>query len=391
MKNMTRSGYADLPLHYGKVPPWLYERMGALGSAIVECIVASSGKKEVLRRLSDPFWFQALGCVLGMDWHSSGITTSVLGALKRSLNPKARELGIYFCGGKGKHSRSTPDELLAYSEKTGLPGDELVRCSKLSARVDNNAIQDGFQIYLHSFVVSDEGDWTVVQQGLSDAKGMARRYHWHSANIQSFVEEPHTAVVGEYQGRILNLIHRRAAGTRESLIDIVHHPPGKILSEARSITFPSHHEVLSKDVNLKRLGAVLALAYEHSVQDFSTLLLTKGLGPRTLQSLTLVSEVMYGTPSRFDDPARFSFAHGGKDGHPFPVPTRVYDQTIESLKDALSKAKIGYYEKTRAFKRLAQSVMRIEREHDPQVNYSRYIAKEKRESDFYGGKTVFNE
>ena len=203
--------YADLPLHYGKVPRWLYERMGKLGGAIVESIVQDYGKHEVLRRLSDPFWFQSLGCVLGMDWHSSGITTSVLGALKGAINKQAGSLGLYICGGKGKHSRETPVELIKVAERTGLNGDMLVRSSKLAAKVDNNAVQDGYQVYLHSFILSDDGEWAVVQQGMNDSNGYARRYHWHSQKIKSFVEEPHTFIYGQNQGRILNLTHKAAA------------------------------------------------------------------------------------------------------------------------------------------------------------------------------------
>ena len=390
---MKRSGYADLPLHYGRVPPWLYERMGRLGRAVVESIAASYGKDEVLRRLSDPLWFQAFGCVLGMDWHSSGITTSVMGALKRALNPIARDLGLYICGGKGKHSRATPEELLAFADKTGLPGDALVRCSKLSAKVDNTAVQDGFQIYLHCFIVSDDGNWTVVQQGLNDSRGMARRYHWHSAAIGSFVEEPHTGVVGKNLGKILNLTDVKAVATRGSLVGIAREQPTRMLPEiqkaARGIVLPRGHAVRPADVDLKRLGAVLALAHVNDVQDFAALLLTRGLGPRTLQALVLVSEVIFGTPSRFDDPARFSFAHGGKDGHPFPVPTKVYDSTIAVLRDAVDKAGLGYYEKLHALRRLEKACERLEHVREPRADFEALVAREKRDSYAQGGRTVF--
>ncbi|MCP4134198.1 MAG: DUF763 domain-containing protein [bacterium] len=386
---MKRSGYADLPLHHGRVPQWLAERMSSLGGAILEAIVEEYGKSEVLRRLSDPLWFQALGCVLGMDWHSSGITTSVLGALKKAINPISKDLGIYFCGGRGKHSRKTPDELLAIANTRGLNGDYLVRCSKLSAKIDNTAIQDGFQLYLHSFVLTDEGEWAVVQQGLNNANGMARRYHWHSPAIKSFVEEPHTSVCGENQGLILNLVNKDADKTRSGVISIAQENPGKMIPEIQKIIMPSHHEVRANNVNLKRLGAVLALAYEEQFQDFESLLLTQGLGPRTMQSLVLVSEVIHGTPSRFEDPARFSFAHGGKDGHPFPVPLKVYDETIETLRNSLNRAKIGLSDKKRALKSLSEAAESIEKTHSPEAHFNEVIQKERNESYKYGGRTVF--
>src|SRR6188768_2442258 len=217
---MKRTGSADLPLHYGYVPKWLADRMAKLGFAITEAIIVEYGKDEVLRRLSDPFWFQSLGAVMGMDWHSSGITTSVMGALKRVINPKAKELGIYICGGKGKFSRQTPAELLSFGERTGVNADHLIRASKLSAKVDNTAIQDGFQLYLHSFIVSKSGEWAVVQQGMNDQDSLARRYHWHSTSVKSFVEEPHTFIYGKNKGMILNLTDKNAAETKNGILKI---------------------------------------------------------------------------------------------------------------------------------------------------------------------------
>jgi uncharacterized protein len=388
--SMKRSGYADLPLHYGHVPQWLAQRMSALGGAVVECIISDYGTQEVVRRMSDPFWFQALGCVLGMDWHSSGITTSVMGALKKAVNPKSKELGLFICGGRGKHSRNTPQELLLVADRTGLDGDYLVRCSRLSARVDNNAIQDGFQIYLHSFIVDKDGRWSVVQQGLNDNSGLARRYHWHSSDITSFVEEPHTFIFGENQGNILNMVDRGADKARKAVISIASENPEKTMPEIRKIILPRHHDVREEDVNLRRLGAVLALAYDRKPPDFESLLLTEGLGPRTLQSLALVSEVIYGTPIRFRDPARFSFAHGGKDGHPAPVVLDVYDETIEFLTKALNRASIGYGDKKDAFKKLYALTLQIERTAEPFAHFDKVIQKERREAKLYGGRTVFD-
>ncbi|QHS58726.1 DUF763 domain-containing protein [Chitinophaga agri] len=383
-----RGGHADLPLHYGHVPPWLAQRMSLLGGAIIETIAADYGKAEVIRKLSDPCWFQALGCVLGMDWHSSGITTSVLGALKKALNPRAQELGIYICGGKGKHSRQTPAELLAIAERTGLPGQELVRSSKLAAKVDNTAIQDGFQLYLHTFIVSDEGEWAIVQQGMNDASSMARRYHWHSAAFKAYTEAPHTFIYGKNQGLILNLTDPEATATKTGMLELVKEKPAHLLPEIRNLIMPGHHDVKAKDVDLKRLGSVLAVAHERQLHDFESLLLLEGVGPRTLQSLTLVSEVIHGTPSRFTDPARFSFAHGGKDGHPFPVPVNVYDETISVLKDAVNKAKIGQSDKQDAIRKLSQLSQQVEKDFIPNARLEDLIQQERDNSWRYGGQTV---
>lgn len=386
---MARSGHADLPLHYGRVPAWLAERMTILGGAIIESILIEYGKPEVLRRLSDPLWFQSLGCVLGMDWHSSGITTSVMGALKRAVAPRSAEWGLFICGGRGRHSKNTPSELMAVSEKTGLNGRDLVRCSKLVAKVDNTAVQDGFQLYLHTFILSSEGEWSIVQQGLNDANGMARRYHWHSQGIESFLEEPHAGVTGINQGLILNLTDREARTAKTGILNVAREDVSRIMKEARSIVMPKRHAVKNEDVNLKRLGAVLTLAHETNISDFESLLLLDGLGPRTLQSLTLVSEVIHGTPSRFNDPARFSFAHGGKDGHPFPVPVKVYDETIGTLKSAIEKAKVGHTEKRDAIKRLSQLAMKVEEDFIPGNFLDDVIQKERKESHLYDGRTVF--
>lgn len=384
---MNRS-YADLPLHYGQVPPWLYQRMSKLGVAIVEAIILEYGTSAILQRLSDPFWFQALGCVLGMDWHSSGITTSVMGALKRSVNLRSDDLGIYICGGKGKYSRETPSELIKIAEKTGMDGNALVRSSKLSAKVDNTAIQDGFQLYLHSFIVSNKGEWAVVQQGMNDATGMARRYHWHSPAIKSFVEEPHTFIYGANQGRILNLTDKNADTTRNGILELTKEDPRKLIEDIKHLVMPSHHDVQQKDVDIKRLGSILAVAYEKEGLDMESLLLLEGLGPRTLQSLTLVSEVIHGTPSRFEDPARFSFAHGGKDGHPFPVPTMVYDETIKTLEVAVRSAKMDNADKNEAIKNLSKAAQNLEKDFQPNNNFNQLIEKERNDSWKYGGRTV---
>jgi hypothetical protein len=325
---------------------------------------------------------------MGMDWHSSGITTSVLGALKRGLNPRSHELGLYVCGGRGRHSRNTPDELRAYANRTGLDGESLVRASRLAARVDNNAIADGFQIYLHGFILSATGEWTVVQQGLNDATGFARRYHWHSATVKDFTLEPHAAIVGEPQGEIMNLVAAAASPAQKAILEISRTCPDRTLNGVRKLSMPVHHDVRACDVDLTRLGAVLAAAYERDFHDFGSLLLLEKLGPRTLQSLALLAEVIHGTPTRFSDPARFSFAHGGKDGHPFPVPLKTYDETIRVLQRSLERAKIGETEKIDGLRRLERFVRAVERGFAPQADFNQAIAREKLISNSLGGKTV---
>ncbi|MEO8659611.1 MAG: DUF763 domain-containing protein [Bryobacteraceae bacterium] len=385
---MKRSGYADLPLHGGHVPAWLAERMTTLGVAITEAIVLHYGPEEFLARLSDPFWFQAFGSVMGMDWHSSGITTSVLGALKRGLSPRADELGLYICGGRGKHSRNTPDELRLMAEKTGLDGEALVRTSRLTARVDNNAIADGFQIYLHTFLVTKSGQWAVVQQGMNQRTRLARRYHWHSPAVRDFVTAPHTGVVGENQGIIMNLTDAEAVPAQLAMLDVVRQSPERTLDGIRKLIVPRHHDVRVEDVDLQRLGAVLAVAYEREFHDFASLLLLEKLGPRTLQSLALVAEVVHGAPSRFTDPARFSFAHGGKDGHPFPVPLKTYDESIAVLRRSLDAARLGDREKIDGFQRLNRFVQGIEERYRPEADFQAAIAHEHAISAQLGGRTV---
>jgi uncharacterized protein len=388
---MQRSGTADLPLHGGRVPAWLATRMTTLGTAIAESVIRHYGQSALLSRLSDPFWFQALGAVMGMDWHSSGITTSVVGALKRGMNPRAHELGIQICGGRGRHSRNTPGELRALAERSGLDGDALVDTSRLTARIDNNAIADGFQIYLHSFIVSADGEWAVVQQGMNAESRLARRYHWHSATVRDFTCEPHTAIVGKPRGVITNLVDHRARPAQEAMLTIARTDPARTLADARRLAMPDHHDVRRKDVDLKRLGAVLAVAHERELHDFAELLLVENLGPRTLQSLALIAEVVHGAPSRFDDPARFSFAHGGKDGQPFPVPLRTYDESIDVLRRSLDAARVGDGDKLDGMKRLDRFVRGIEARRAPEADFDATLAHEQAISRSIGGRTVFDD
>ena len=388
---MKRSGVADLSLHSGRVPQWLAERMTKLGTAVAEIVIHDYGPSSFLSRLSDPFWFQALGAVMGMDWHSSGITTAVMGALKRGLASRGDELGIYVCGGRGKFSRNTPQELRSIAERRGFDGDALVRTSRLTARIDNNAIGDGFQIYLHSFIVASNGEWAVVQQGLNDRSSMARRYHWHSASVRDFVTEPHNAIVGEHQGTIMNLVDVQAKPAQTALLDIAQEKPEKTLQAARHLRMPSHHDMRSQNIDLKRLGAVLAVAYERELHGFAELLLLEKLGPRTLQALALIAEVVHGTPSRFADPARFSFAHGGKDRHPFPVPLKTYDESLNLLRTSLDQAKLGDKEKLDGFRRLERFARVVETDLRPEADFDAIVAHERAISHALDGRSVFDD
>jgi hypothetical protein len=478
-KMANRTGSADLPLHSGFVPPWLVTRMASLGRVIVEAIVLHYGRDEILRRLAHPFWFQSFGAVMGMDWHSSGITTSVIGALKRGLSPIQAELGLYVCGGRGRHSRRTPDELIQVGEKTGLDAAPLARTSRLIAKIDSAAVQDGFDLYLHSFIVADDGKWCVVQQGMSDARSEARRYHWLSEGLESFLDSPHSAIEGRNRGTIVNLADARAVANRRAGLELIHGGPdlpiavlkrlrdtadvsaprrsggGMLLandsgtehgslptngrdpaadrvdlwsngggasterrgSRTRRIPqantalslfpelepstqpatrdspplphlhMPAHHDVRASDVVLRRLHGVLAAAADRGPKDFTELLLTPGVGARTVASLALVAEVLHGTPSRFSDPARFSMAHGGKDGHPFPVPLKVYDETIRVLKSAVGYAKLGNADRLHAIKQLDNESRTLERvARGP--TFDEFVRTERTKSAGYDGRTV---
>lgn len=405
-----RAGSADLPLHGGHVPKWLADRMTRLGAVMSQAVVHHYGRDELLRRLSHPFWFHSFGAVMGMDWHSSGITTSVIGALKRGLTPLSGELGIHVCGGRGKHSRQTPAELVSIGERVGFDGASLAQASRLVAKVDSAAVQDGFDLYLHGFIVTDEGNWVVVQQGMNDDRKQARRYHWLSEGLSSFVDAPHSAIDGAPRGAIINLTDRRAEASRKTQLDVLSSlgpdgiarelsklrgegaPPRAPAEEAQPLlphlVLPDHHDVRSSDVMVRRLHGNLAAAADRGPADFSELLLTPGIGARTVRALAMVAEVVHGAPYRFSDPARFSLAHGGKDGHPFPVPLRVYDETIRVLKSAVQKAKLGRDEELGALQRLDEQARRLER-HATGPSVPELIAEERERSHEYGGRSVF--
>jgi hypothetical protein len=400
-------GSADLPLHHGRVPAWLGERMTRLAQVLVEAIILHYGRDELLRRLAHPFWFQSFGAVMGMDWHSSGITTSVVGALKRGLNPIAHELGLHVCGGRGRHSRKTPDELLRVAESTGLDGAGLARTSRLVAKVDSAAVQDGFQLYLHSFVVTDDGAWVVIQQGMRTDNRQARRYHWQSEGLHDLVDEPHAAIEGPQQGTILNLTDHRAVPSRRAQVELAGDGPDHVVDTLRRLgdepmlpfsggsesdlhlTMPAGHALQVNDVLLRRLHGNLAAAADCGPKDFADLLLVPGIGARTVQALSLVSEVIHGAPCRFSDPARFSLAHGGKDGHPFPVPLDVFDHTMKVMRDAVAAARLGNDDKLAAIRRLDEQSRRLEGT-SPGPDLQRLIEQERQRSPDLGGRTVFD-
>jgi hypothetical protein len=403
-----RAGTADLPLHGGNVPKWLADRMTRLGTVISQAIVHHYGRDELLRRLAHPFWFQSFGAVMGMDWHSSGITTSVIGALKRGLAPLATDLGIHVCGGRGRYSRQTPSELVAVGDRVGIDGGALAASSRLVAKVDSAAVQDGFDLYLHGFIVSDDGKWVVVQQGMNADRRQARRYHWLSEGLKSFVDAPHAAIDGPAQGEIVNLTDHRAAASRDAQVDLlaslgpdgIARQWGEVCRATEvqprpadqhvlpHLVMPAHHEVRASDVFERRLHGALAAAVERGPVDFTELLQTPGVGARTVTALAMVAEIVHGAPYRFADPARSSFAHGGKDRHPFPVPLKVYDETIRVLKRAVQQARLGREEELAALQRLDDQARRLER-HAAGPSVPALIAQERANSAAYGGRSVF--
>lgn len=403
----SRSGSADLPLHSGRVPRWLSERMAKLGALICEAVVIEYGRDELLQRLAHPFWFQSFGAVMGMDWHSSGITTSVIGALKRGLGPLEKELGLHVCGGRGKYSRNTPTELIAIGDRVGFDGAALATASRLVAKVDSAAVQDGFDIYLHGFIVADDGKWVVVQQGMKGDAGYARRYHWTSQGLGSFVEHPHAAIEGNGQGQIINLTDKRADRARAGSVDLLTSlGPDAIVREVARLrgraeplddepllphlVMPEHHDIRPPDVMLRRLHGSLAAATDRGPTDFAQLLLVPGVGARTVESLAMIAEVVHGAQHRFSDPARFAMAHGGKDGHPFPVPLTVYDQTIQILKNAVGRSRLGQDEQLAALKRLDAQARTLESTaRGPSLKS--YIANERARARQFGGRTVFDD
>ncbi|MEM2953746.1 MAG: DUF763 domain-containing protein [Candidatus Bathyarchaeia archaeon] len=368
---MQRTGVARLPLHYGKAPKWLVVRMQKLAKEIVTIIVDEYGSGEFLKRLSDPFWFQALGCVLGYDWHSSGVTTVVTGVLKQAIVPK--EHGIAVCGGKGKVSRQTPLEIVRLGEEFGFSDakiESLRYASKMSAKVDNTAIQAGYQLYHHAFFVDEKGKWTVIQQGMCLKDRTARRYHWLSENVKNFVVEPHNAIVGEAKREIaLDMTARESEGCRKVSVDLACEPPKKVMRLIMSLR-PAYQksledwlpktaqtqwkeypiDVLSMPANIN--WKALQHVYEFKPKNYEELLGFKGVGAATVRGLALIAELIYGEKPSWKDPVKYSFAYGGKDGVPYPVDKKAMDESIQILKKAVEDAKVGDTEKLKALNRL---------------------------------------
>src|SRR5687768_1424296 len=351
------TGFASLPLHTGKAPPWLFSRMTVLSREIIIYLTTEYGRQEVLRRLSDPYWFQAFGCVLGFDWHSSGVTTTVCGAVKEGLRGVDTELGFFAAGGKGGTSRKTPAQVTEVCERLGRDPEPLVYASRTAAKVDSAAVQDGYQLYHHAFFFTTAGDWCGVQQGMSDATRMARRYHWLSERVFSFVDEPHEAVCCDAQGETLNLVAHESEGVRKGSVELAALPPELVLREMAKVpelAMPVRHTLFPEmDIGSTQLQKILVKTYERAPENFETLLGIPGVGPKTLRALSLASELVHGTPASVRDPAKYAFAHGGKDGTPFPVDRATYDRTIEILGLAINRAGVGRTEKVAAFKRLS--------------------------------------
>ena len=353
-----RKGFADLPLHHGKAPPWLFKRMVELSRNIVELVVLEHGREAFLERVADPYWFQSFGCVLGFDWHSSGLTTTVCGALKESLRYIGKELGLFVVGGKGKSALRTPEELDRLGEIVGMNTKGLKEISRVVAKVDNNLLQDGYQLYHHTLIFTEDGSWAVVQQGLNAENRYARRYHWLGDRVNNLVEEPHSGISAQkvHEKIILNMVSKESRGSRRSITELIRDKEFLLreLEKMESLKMPSRHYIKGEDLNLRKLRDTVKKIDTGSVEGFEDLLKQRGIGPKTIRALTLVSELVYGEKPSFKDPARYTFAHGGKDGHPFPVQREIYDATIDILKRAISKAKIGEREKVDALKRLSR-------------------------------------
>ena len=384
---MINSGAIGMPLHFGRMPHWFTEHMGEMTKAVIESVVQNYGKSELLTRMSDPNWFQALGAVAGMQYNSSGVTAAVLGSVRRKINPMASELGVHILGGKGKAAWRAPRQIQQVAEKHSLDGDALVRSCQLTRRVDQNAVQDGYDTYQQHVILTDEGEWAGMTQGMDVSTRRARRYHWHSPSVRSFVDDPHTGIVGEKGETILNLADSRADGARQHIVEMTQDEPRAVLEAAREVTMGNYHEVREQDVDLKRLGAVLALSHGQQIDNFEDLLLLKGVGPRTLKALALTSELIHGDASRFDDPARFSFAVGGKDGRPHPIDRGALQETISHLQDSVEQSKLGYDEKSKALKRLHRATRHIEDTQAPEANLDELASAEWQRAEESGGMT----
>ncbi len=384
---MISAGSIGMPLHFGKVPNFLTERMGNMGEAIVESILDNYGKSELLTRMSDPNWFQALGALMGMHWNSSGVTAVVMGALKRKMNSKAQDNGIYILGGKGKVAWSMPQQVDRVAKLKDLDGKQLLRASKLCGRIDNNAIQDGFDLYQQYFVLSDEGEWTAITQGMNKGNRRARRYHWHSPTVRSFGSAPHKGIAGLEDQKILNLVDPSAKELQQHMVSLTKEKPKHIIEAIQDSELPNRHDVRKEDINASRLASVLDLAYNRDIESFEDLVELHGVGPRTLKALAMASEVIHGDATRFQDPARFAFAVGGKDGRPHPIDTESFDETVSMLEDSLRRSKLGDKDKSGALKRLHNAAVEGESKGIPIDFINELIDHEWNHAENNNGKT----
>ena len=384
---MINAGSIGMPLHFGKVPGFLTERMGNMGEAIVESILVNYGKSELLSRMSDPNWFQALGAVMGMHWNSSGVTAVTLGALKKKLNPKSHELGVYILGGKGKQAYGAKRQIERVADQNSLDGKQLVKSARMAARIDNNAVQDGFDLYQQYFLLTDEGEWTSISQGMNKDNRRARRYHWHSPTVQSFSSAPHSGIAGIEQQRILNLVDPEAETLQNNMVELTQEKPSEIIKAMNSAEMPNRHDVRKEDINQARLASVLDLAYNRDIENFDDLVDMHGVGPRTLKALAMASEVIHGDSTRFEDPARFAFAVGGKDGRPHPIDTKSFDETVEMLQNSVDKANMGDKEKSDALKRLHKAAVSGESKGTPLDFIEELIDNEWNHAENNDGKT----
>ncbi len=384
---MINAGSIGMPLHFGKVPQFLTDRMGNMGEAIVESIVDNYGKSEVLTRMSDPNWFQALGALMGMHWNSSGVTATVLGTLKGKLNPRANDLGLYILGGKRKQLQSLNAQIGRVSHQHDLDSKALVKSCRMARRVDNNAIQDGFDLYQQYFLLSDEGEWTAIQQGMNSGSRRARRYHWHSPTVRSFVAEPHRGIAGIEDQSILNLVDHQAQPLQDHMVALTRENPKELAEAIRESDLPDRHDVRKDDINMARLASVLDLAYNRDIEKFDDLVDMHGVGPKTLKALAMASEVIHGDATRFEDPARFSFAVGGKDGRPHPIDTESFDETVDMLQDSVKRSKLGEKDKSSALKRLHDVAVGGESKGVPLDFLQEFIESEWGDAEKNGGST----
>lgn len=346
----------SLPLHGGRAPAWLFDKMKRICGALTEIIIIEYGARELLSRLADPMWFQALGCVVGFDWHSSGLTTTLCGALKESLTTLGDDVPLAICGGKAKRAIATPQDITRYGERWGIDVSGMISASRLCAKIDNTAVQDGYDLYHHTFIFTREGSWAIIQQGMNGERKDARRYQWLSRDDLDIMSDPHTGITCDLTHDVLNFVAGDSAKARKASVDFAGEGPDRMADiwNEITLTMPERHYIAPQDINTGRLIKMFRAIHESDPRSFRDLLEIRGVGPRTMSALALVSELVYNSPPSFQDPARFSFAHGGKDGYPFPVDRSTYEHSIDFLKTCVDKAKMGDRDKMDAFRKLSK-------------------------------------